>query len=205
MQGLTFEVEERVAPSAPERADVACFVGYARRRPDAPVSAAVSRFLNDAGWTQPPHRRVDPLDPEVPLPFESFEAFARHFAWEARSDEAADGATYLGAAVRSFFAQGGRKCYVVVVGEPLPVDASRSARAAALEPLLPVGVAAVDRLTWKGAAHLYGLDDVSFLALPDLPELTGVDAEPLPMPHPPPPSDPQFVECATEADPDEPV
>jgi len=210
MQGLTFEVEERVAPSAPERADVACFVGYARRRPDAPVSAALSQFLNDAGWSQPPHRRVDPLDPEdplrdVPLPFESFEAFERHFAWEARSAQVEDGATYLGAAVRSFFAQGGRKCYVVVVGEPLPVDATRSAREVALEPLLPVGVAAVDRLTWRGAAHLYGLDDVSFLALPDLPELAGVDPEPLPLPHPPPPSDPQFVECATEADPEQPM
>jgi Bacteriophage tail sheath protein len=210
MQGLTFEVEERVAPSAPERADVACFVGYARRRPDAPVSAAVSQFLNDAGWTQPPLRRVDPLDPQdplrdVPLPFESFEAFARAFAWEARSTDPADGATWLGAAVRSFFAQGGRKCYVVVVGDPLPVDASRSAREAALEPLLPVDAAAVDRSTWKGAAHLFGLDDVSFLALPDLPELTAVDPEPLPLPHPPPPSDPQFLECATEPEPDGPV
>ncbi|HEY8209533.1 MAG TPA: phage tail sheath protein [Myxococcaceae bacterium] len=210
MQGLTFEVEERVAPSAPERADVACFVGYARRRPDAPVSAALSRFLAEAAWTQGPLARVDPEDPQdpledVPLPFETFDAFARHFAWEARSTEAADGATWLGAAVRSFFAQGGRKCYVVVAGDPPAVDASRSARLAALEPLLPVGTTPVDRSTWHGAAHLYGLDDVSFLALPDLPELTSVDPEPLPLPHPPPPSDPQFVECATGPDDSAPV
>ena len=102
MQGLTFEVEERVAPSAPERADVACFVGYVRRRPDAPVTTAVQRFLFEAGWTQGPAARVDPLDPQdplldVPVPVETFDAFARLFAWEARSTDEADGATYLGA------------------------------------------------------------------------------------------------------------
>jgi len=205
MQGLTFEVEERVAPSAPERTDVACFVGYVRRRPDAPVSAALARFLFEAGWTQPPLSRVDPLDPldpleDVPLPFETFDAFARHFAWEARTTDDADGATYLGAAIRSFFAQGGRKCYVVRVDDPLSPAASRTARLAALAPLLPTGTTPVDRTTWRGAAHLHGLDDVSFLALPDVPELIAVDPEPLPLPHPPPPSQPQFVECAVEPD-----
>src|SRR6476659_26574 len=152
MQGLTFEVEERVAPSAPERADVACFVGYVRRRPDAPVTAAVQRFLFEAGWTQGPAARVDPLDPQdplldVPVPVETFDAFARLFAWEARSTDEADGATYLGAAVRSFFAQGGRKCYVVAVGDPVAADAPQAARLAALTPLLPVGTTPVERAT----------------------------------------------------------
>ncbi|HVE82537.1 MAG TPA: phage tail sheath protein [Myxococcales bacterium] len=205
MQGLTFEVEERVAPSAPERADVACFVGYVRRRPDAPASPAIQRFLFEAGWTRAPLDRVDPEDPldplvDVPLPFESFDAFDRHFAWEQRSSVEEDGASYLGTSVRSFFAQGGRKCYVVRLGDPPAVDASRAARAAAIPPLLPAAATAVERSTWSGAAHLFGLDDVSFLAFPDLPELTSVDAEPLPLPHPPPPSDPIFVECADEPD-----
>src|SRR3954463_1438227 len=101
MQGLTFEVEEHVAPSAPERSDVACFVGRVRRRPGAPVSAALQRFLFEAGWTAAPYQRVDlddPQDPllDVPLPFESFGAFERLFAWESRSGNEEDGATWLG-------------------------------------------------------------------------------------------------------------
>jgi hypothetical protein len=54
----------------------------------------------------------------------------------------------------------------------------------------------VDQETWRGAAHLHGLADVSFLCLPDLPDIVaGPRAEPEP---PPGPGDfpEQWVECA---------
>jgi hypothetical protein len=207
MQGLTFEVADRVAPSAPERADVACFVGLGRRRPGAVLPAAQRSAVLDAGWGREPLQRVnvdDPSDPllDVPLPFESYQAFAGLF------DAAA---TYLGAAVRSFFAQGGRKCHVVVVRDVPPDGATRAQRLAALTwtpesaGLLPAPgeASANDRTTWHGAAHLYGLEDVSFLTLPDVPALVAVDPEPLPAVRLPPPSDPRFLECAEEAPEDE--
>src|SRR4051812_10932868 len=112
MQGLTFEVEERVAPSAPERADVACFVGYARRRPGGAGwggaaggrgggrgGAALPRSPRDAGGPHPPKRGGAPVARGAPPgapppPWGWLGPSARHFAWEARSAEAEDGATY---------------------------------------------------------------------------------------------------------------
>jgi len=215
MRRLTFEVAERVLPSAPERVDVACFVGFVRRRPHAPVSDALLRYLSEQGWTAEPTPRVNPNEPldallDVPLPFESFSAFERHFAWEARNGTEPDEATALGAAVRSFFAQGGRKCYVVRMGDPLPPEEAHDKRGDRLNRLLPgsrfpapegfdTPASPVDRATWHGLAHLFGLTDISFLCLPDLPEVFAEAPKPRPEPHLPPAGEPQFVECAPES------
>jgi hypothetical protein len=54
------------------------------------------------------------------VPIDSWEVFDHLFEWERRplNDTGRFGTSYLGAAVRSFFAQGGRKCYVIRAGEP---------------------------------------------------------------------------------------
>ncbi len=142
---------------------------------------------------------------DVPVPIESWEVFDRLFAWEERVvDRRGERiATYLGAAVRSFFAQGGRKCYVVRVGDPWVRSASRRSRLRQIEKLIPgypisFDASPVERETWRGAAHLFGLPDVSFLCLPDLPDAVGLDPEPLPEPEPLPAADEQFVECSDE-------
>ncbi|GHG84678.1 phage tail sheath protein [Comamonas sp. JC664] len=214
MRRLTFEVTERVAPTAPERMDVALFVGFVRRRPGAPVPPALSRYLFEQGWMTAPTLRVDPSDAQapltdVPLPFESFSAFERLFDWRARTGAPPDEFTSLGAAVQAFFVQGGRKCYVVRMADPLAPVAERATRLERLNLLLPGtrlpapsgmehAAAATDRASWHGAAHVFGLQDVSFLCLPDLPELVADAPEPLPTPRLPPAGAPGFVECATD-------
>ena len=110
--------------------------------------------------------------------------------------------TYLSAAVRSFFAQGGRKCYVVRMGDPLPLDASQSEKLGQFARLL-WGDASVwqssrqlaellgtnlPRLpspaeppeNWHGIAHIMGLPDVTYISLPDLPELIAAPPAPAP-------------------------
>src|SRR5262249_39376891 len=57
---------------------------------------------------------------DVPVPVDTWDVFDALFAWDARPISESSGRcdTALGAAVRSFFAQGGRKCYVVRLGDP---------------------------------------------------------------------------------------
>jgi hypothetical protein len=61
---------------------------------------------------------MDLLD--VPVPIDTWDVFDRLFEWERRPLDRSDqfATSYLGAAVRSCFAQDGRKCYVVRVGVP---------------------------------------------------------------------------------------
>ncbi|HSD59251.1 MAG TPA: hypothetical protein VLC55_00155 [Burkholderiales bacterium] len=76
----------------------------------------------------------------LPVALESFEQFDALFAWEARPvldrPEIEPGdplvVTPLGAAVRAFFAEGGRRCYVIRSGDPVPLFASAARRFAAL-------------------------------------------------------------------------
>lgn len=164
----------------------------------------------------------------LPVLLESFEQFDALFAWERRPVEtSADAAPSvvvcpLGAAVRAFFAEGGRRCYVVRTGDPVPLfdtaEAQFTAIAAttaaagpwqrpgadalsAVEPVpalpgitpvmklgLLASVSAVldpvpsDAGRWVGAEHVFGLGDVCFLCVPDLP---GACAEPIPQSVPP--------------------
>lgn len=215
MRGVRFETARRVAASAPDRADVACFVGFVARRqrasstPEVPAYTAipseVRRWLDDAGWTGGRYGR--PADVEelkdLPVPVEHWEVFDRLFAWDGRRFPGEEeGGTYLGAAVRSFFAQGGRRCYVVRVDDPWSYGAPPAERLEKLDRLFPgrrgsPPASPAERSTWCGVAHLFGLPDVSFLALPDLAD--AVAAEPghaLPLITPVPPPE-RFVECSS--------
>jgi hypothetical protein len=200
MSGLVFEVSTRAPVSAPERADIACFVGFVHHRPGAPVPLHLQQWLFEHGWSQQPApwkapvpERLATLE-DVPVPIERWGDFARLFDWEG---------TYLGAAVRSFFAQGGRKCYVVRASQPWTPGANRQVRAPWLQKLLPgtdknIQASPHERSTWHGAAHLLGLPDVSFLSLPDLAATLAVDAEALPLPVEPTPPPEVFVECTRD-------
>jgi hypothetical protein len=140
----------------------------------------------------------------VPAPIDTWDAFDTLFAWDERPlVEGRQADTALGAAVRRFFLQGGRKCYVVRVGNPWPLFSDRETRAAFRSRVLettPVPTA-VDRSTWKGLGHLFGLTDVSFLCVPDLPELFAVDAAPI-APEIESEGEERFIECATRISPE---
>jgi hypothetical protein len=166
----------------------------------------------------PPRAQVEDLR-DVPVPIDSWDTFDTLFAWDERpvGEGSFSGTTYLGAAVRSFFAQGGRRCYVVRVSDPPPFLATRVNRQTFVEKLIPgvrpgglaqtnmsidtlqlVAASPQDRRSWRGVAHLFGLPDVSFVCLPDLADLLGVDR---PQPDLRPPQTPGgrevFVECST--------
>lgn len=201
MNGLVFEERRPVVRSAPNRADIACFVGLVKRRP-GPVPSPVVQALAEQGWTSPPYARpIDALR-DVPVPIDAWQTFDRLFAWEQRPlDGRAVGASYLGAAVRSFFAQGGRKCYVIRVDDPAPLTAPRRERLLKIGALLPGYPARfdptpADRDGWHGLGHLFGLPDVSFVCLPDLADLVAAERAAIERPPAPPPPPEQFVECS---------
>ncbi len=150
---------------------------------------------------------------DLPVPIDSWEAFDALFAWDKRKIEAdappssirySD--TWLGAAVRSFFAQGGRKCYVIRAGDPWPALSSRAERvgpdhqSAAGALLSELVVSPADRSSWHGVTHLFGLPDVSFLCLPDLPDLFATETRRQEI-ELAAPAEEQFVECAERAAP----
>lgn len=206
MNGLVFQDQLPVTVSHPNRTDIACFVGFVARR-QTPLPTLIKRWLDEQGWTTPPYQRSsDSLNQllDLPVPIENWEIFDQIFAWERREykQHILMGTTYLGAAVRSFFAQGGRKCYVVRVGDPWLGNTSRSERLTQISRLIPgypdvLRVSPVDRNSWSGVGHLFGLPDVSFLCLPDLADAVSVEPQ---KPKIEPPSLPlpieQFVECS---------
>ncbi len=150
----------------------------------------------------------------MPAPIDAWDDFDRLFAWDRRPIDtggAQVATTYVGAAVRSFFAQGGRKCYVVRVGDPWPLSErpdDAAVRAADLIPGFPQNLAAfpADRTTWRGLGVLLGLPEVAFALAPDLPDIFG--SEPLEIQGDPPDLEgeieEQFVECSAPAPPPEP-
>ena len=215
MQGLSFQVQKPIRSGSPNRMDIACFVGLVELRNGA-VREDVNHWLYEQSWLNPapdygtPYYRAatyhrdsanELLD--VPVPVESWERFNQLFAWQQRQfGENQVAACYLGMAVRSFFAQGGRKCYVVRVANPLPFMAEYTERSALIEKLVPGFPSAVnsipsDRTSWSGVGHLLGLPDVSMLCLPDLPDLVRaesaeVDSQIVKVDESPE----QFVECS---------
>jgi hypothetical protein len=181
MIGLDFEVQPSVVASDPNRADIACFVGLVARRATS-VPEALRQWLRAEGWIDSVDAKSNLLD--LPVPIDTWDVFDRLFAWDERplDDKKRPSASYLGAAVRSYFAQGGRKCYVVRTGDPLPYTANSRQRLALVPDLIPgypkeITASPLDRKTWRGIGNLFGLPDVSFLCLPDLPDLFGVDRE----------------------------
>ncbi len=185
--GLSFEDQVPVVGSDPNRADIALFVGFVARRPNAALPGPVLDWLVAQGWdrvaTQRPKANALERLLNVPVPVDNWQVFDYLFDWDqpVSSDGLSGGATLLGAAVRSYFAQGGRKCYLVRAGEPIPPRAvSRDPanrqvyintwidRLVPGYPRLFEG-SPVDPTGWRGMAHLFGLPDVSILSLPDLP------------------------------------
>jgi uncharacterized protein len=177
-----------------------------RRAAAAVLTEGLAEWWQENAWLSAfsERRAADLLELfDVPVPIDTWDAFDALFAWERRplvGDRFAD--TTLGAVVRRFFLQGGRKCYVVRVGDPWPLFtnvATRTGLRAHVLRTVPLP-APVDRSTWRGVGHLFGLPDVSFLCAPDLPELFAVDPGPTP-PEPVVIAEERFVECATRIDP----
>jgi Bacteriophage tail sheath protein len=175
-----------------------------RRAAGAVVGEPLVEWWVENAWTSPFSMRsaADLLElADVPVPVDTWDVFDALFAWEQRplvAGTARVADTTLGAAVRRFFLHGGRKCYVVRAGDPWSLFAPLSVRAAVRERLLrtPPSPTPVDRATWRGVAHLFGLPDVSLLCTPDLPELFSVDAGAI-APENEIEVEERFIECAT--------
>jgi hypothetical protein len=217
LSGLQFQAAAPAGSVSPDRTDIACFIGYVARRPGVALPVDVQAALRAAGWLDGPWGRdpatLDALE-HTPVVVESFDAFANLFAWDRRPLHADDDAvcsTYLGAAVRSFFADGGRRATVIRVGDPFPyldgADGRIANRSARLHNLVPafadIGLPDVpfdptDPGTWRGIEQLYGLPDVSHVCLPDLPDICAVDPQAPPTAFSPPPPPETFVECSED-------
>jgi hypothetical protein len=217
---LVFELAKPTAEPLRHRADVACFIGFVARRPQRPLPDALRAQLAAAGWVDGiwarPAAQVESLL-NLPVALDSWDLFDHLFAWDERPLLEAGTrhcATYLGAAVRSFFQRGGRRAIVIRAGDPWPFLESGARRAALrrvrIRRLLPDfaergAVAAPfephNPASWQGIHHLAGLRDVSLLVLPDLPDACTYEP-PKPEVAPPPPVLPEgFVECSPDTPP----
>ncbi|KQU77068.1 MULTISPECIES: phage tail protein [unclassified Rhizobacter] len=211
---LAFEPATPALQPQVRRADVACFIGHVARRAGQPLPATLRDQLRLAGWIDGPWQRpaaqVESLL-NLPVALDSWQQFDQLYAWDRRvlsPDSPQRCATYLGAAVRSFFARGGRRAIVLRVGDPWDYLESAAQRLAAsgtrLARLLPAISAANPPFspyapsTWQGIQHLYGLRDTSLLLLPDLADACShvtpaLEAAPFVAPAPE-----GFVECSTD-------
>ena len=184
----------------PDSNAVAAVDLFRRAAADALTGAVVDWWV-DNGWLSPFSARsaADLLElADVPVPIDTWDAFDALFAWDRRplvEGRLAD--TTLGAAIRRFFLHGGRKCYVVRVDDPWPLFIDATGRAnnrARLFRTTPEPTPA-DRSSWRGVGHVLGLTDVSFLCIPDLPDLFAVDS-PAIAPERAVEGEERFVECA---------
>lgn len=185
-------------PAAPEfnlgRADVACFVGLIRQLPGATLPASVQKWLKSLGYkdTQIP-TAASPEIKNIPILLETYSSFTSMFDPGGSAESV--GTDYLAAGVRSFFAQGGRRCYVVRVDDPVTSKDNKNAK---LQAVLPDGTYAPDDArSWTGVGCLAALQDVSFLVAPDLPALCASQPVGAAGQIPTAPTGPeQFVECS---------
>src|SRR6478735_2504219 len=128
LPGVTF-IRREPGPSVQlGRADVAMVVGLVAREP-APLGDRLRAFLADGGWV-PMTRPKDGDSAEtlallgIPVPVESWDEFVSLYRWDGREVEPGSPdliPSNLGLAVRSFFAEGGRKAYIVRIGDPEPI------------------------------------------------------------------------------------
>lgn len=209
MKGLSFQVQKTIQLGSPNRMDIACFVGLVNLRPDAPRDD-INEWLYHQSWMHSAqgynatyHRESAHELLDVPVPIDSWERFDQLFAWDKRQYTGqTTGASYLATAVRSFFAQGGRFCYVIRVADLIPFDAGKSERETMIPLLAPGFPAALnshpaDRSSWHGVGHLLGLPEVSMLCVPDLPDLIKSESIVIDTQQPARPLKPeQFVECS---------
>src|ERR1700741_3444781 len=122
----------------PGRADIACFVGLARVLPGATLSASMVAWLSSLGYKA---GQIATLT-NVPVLIEHYPAFSTIF--DDGSAGTGFGTDYLAAAVRSFFAQGGKRCYVVRVDDPVTSSDNAQNKGAKLQKLLPGSTYAPD-------------------------------------------------------------
>lgn len=175
MSRIMFDNAHPLVESDPARTDIACFVGLARATGTA-LPVAVQNWLQSHGWTDGPlARSTDSPFTDIPIPIETYATFTSLF--DPGGSVSSYGTDYLAAAVRSFFAQGGRRCYIVRTDDPVtPTDDvpknGTTGKALKLSAIVPDTLYAPDdRRSWHGVGHLGGLPDVSFLVVPDLPAL----------------------------------
>jgi hypothetical protein len=217
MKGINFQVQKPPMAESPNRMDIACFVGFIDHRPDSPRDD-INQWLFQQSWLldgDPEadfsadylatyHRESAKELLDVPVPVESWERFTDLFAWNERDyGNGLRGAGYLAAAVRSFFAQGGRKCYVVPVASPPATTLLFVEREVLIDLLVPgfatgqVSSLANDRKSWHGVGHLLGLPEVTMLCMPDLPDLLRAELSEVPVEVPADVyGEEQFVECS---------
>lgn len=174
MNGLIFDTKSAAPQFNPTRADVACIVGLVRRLDGAALSPGLSTWLQSLGYHGSQIAKIT----NVPVPLETYSGFTSLF--DSGGSGTGFGTDYVAAAVRSFFAQGGRKCYLVRVGDPVAPPGKTpeqtpdepSDNPAKLKALLPSDTYAPgDSQSWTGVGSLSALEDVSFLVTPDLPAL----------------------------------
>jgi hypothetical protein len=122
----------------------------------------------------------------------------------------------LGQAIMAFFATGGRRAYVIRLGDPLPYLQGRDDRLRHLVRLIygeptPARVEALraglappsvlpspraEASSWYGLAHVFGLDDATLICLPDLAELVCPPPAPLAAEPPGPAPRATFERCS---------
>ncbi len=211
MNGLSFELAPPAVAPDPNRVDVACFVGYVGRRASA-LPASVRTALAEGRWIGGPWARPDAEVEallQLPVVVDSWNAFDALFAWDRRPVMRPAGsgerhcASYLGAAVRSFFANGGRRAVIVRCGDPWPYLEAAGNRAAQrttrLAALLASASNAMDPASWIGIGHLSGLPEVTLLCLPDLADICAAEPTMVAVVVEPPSSPEVFVECSSNA------
>jgi Bacteriophage tail sheath protein len=122
--------------------------------------------------------------------------------------------TPLGAAVRAFFGEGGARCHVVRTGDAPPLLAPAPVRFGMLRSLgltraneiVPTQIKDAngfdapdaDPATWRGVQHVLGLEDASFLCVPDLHEALAFRADPEPPLEPAAVPQEHFHECVDD-------
>ena len=200
--GLRFESNQPTGDTSVNRMDVPCFVGFVARR-ETPIPVSLRRGFKVAGWVDQRDSHPD-ADAEtvlhVPVPIDTWELFDQLFAWDERplwTDSSHRGDTLLGAAVRAFFAQGGRRCWVVRVGDPWTLNTPRGDRIRALDAALPVRLSPTDRSTWHGIGVLLALPEVSMVLCPDIVDAVAQAPIPPVLNVPVPRFEERFVECET--------
>ncbi|HEX8711440.1 MAG TPA: hypothetical protein VF730_06170 [Terracidiphilus sp.] len=166
MSRVIFDNTPQAPAFNPGRADIACFVGLVRVLSGAVLPARMVSWLASLGY---PADQIASIT-NVPVLIESYAGFTAIF--DDAQAGTGFGTDYLAAAVRSFFAQGGKRCYIVRVDDPVAPGDSPPAKAARLQMLLPGNTYAPDDArSWTGVGNLGALEDVSFLITPDLPVL----------------------------------
>lgn len=232
-----------ISPSAPiagpgSRADIAMFAGLVARTGN-PLPPAQRAELVRQGWIgqsallpgESEAKAAERLAREdallgIPVAIESWSTFEELFVLRSKPVEEGSPdriACPLGLAVSSFFAEGGRRAYIVRTGDPFPLvdlgdeattfrarkralldwrDADAPADAGSRLPLLPGFANFANqpdpglRESWAGMAAIFGIEDAAMLLLPDLIELcAGAPAPVAEIPEPPGPEE-QFKDCA---------